>query len=134
MTLIAAYLNAEVILVVTVYTPLPPLPHLSPPLISLMVSVDVKHHVYLPLILCFTAYSVFIYRLLYFPIPNKPYHGFCGRKAPCLCSHPQAFRLMWTSAKQHRNAGKHTCWRQELTEERSRTGRWSWALIVTVLD
>ena len=54
---IAAHFNAEVILVVTVYsdryiislsphfhTPSP----FSPSLISLMVSVDVKHHVYLP--------------------------------------------------------------------------------------
>ena len=53
---IAAHFNAEVILVVTVYsdryiiylsphfhTPSP----FSPSLISLMVSVDVKHHVYL---------------------------------------------------------------------------------------
>ena len=57
MALIAAHVNAEVILVVTVYsdryiislvtnlhTPLPPF---SPSLISLVVSVDVKHHVYL---------------------------------------------------------------------------------------
>ena len=56
MALIAAHLNAEVILVVTVYRrvynlPLPPPPYplspFSPSLISLMVSVDVKHHVYL---------------------------------------------------------------------------------------
>ena len=47
MALITAYLNAKVILEVTVYTP-PPLPHLSPPLISLMVSVDIKYPVYLP--------------------------------------------------------------------------------------
>ena len=54
MALIAAHLNAEVILVVTavaigIYSSL--FPHLhspfSPSLISLMVSVDVKHHVYL---------------------------------------------------------------------------------------
>ena len=57
MALIAAHVNAEVILVVTVYsdkyiislsphlhTPFPPF---SPSLINLMVSVDVKHHVYL---------------------------------------------------------------------------------------
>ena len=58
MALIAAHLNAEVILVVTVsvaigihiislsphlHTPFPPF---SPSLISLTVSVDVKHHVY----------------------------------------------------------------------------------------
>ena len=57
MALIAAHLNAGVILVVTVQLyiynhPLPPppypLPHISPSLLSLMVSVDVKHHVYLP--------------------------------------------------------------------------------------
>ena len=41
----------------------------SPPLISLMVSVDVKHYVYL------------LHPLL--PAPNKP-DGFCGRQAPCL--------------------------------------------------
>ena len=55
MALIAAHLNAGIILVVTVVIdiynlPLPPppypLPPLSPSLISLMVSVDVKHHVY----------------------------------------------------------------------------------------
>ena len=59
MALISAHLNAEVILVVTkkpkkainilslfphLHTPFPPFP---PSLISLMVSVDVKHHVYL---------------------------------------------------------------------------------------
>ena len=56
MALIAAHLNAGIILVVTVYsdryiislfphlyTPVPPF---SPSLINLMVSVDVKHHVY----------------------------------------------------------------------------------------
>ena len=57
MALIAARLNAGVILVVTVQRwvcnlPLPspphPLPPFSQPLVSLMVSVDVKHHV------CFT--------------------------------------------------------------------------------
>ena len=54
MALIAAHLNAKVILVVTVYRQVYNLslsPHLrtpfSPSLISLMVSVDVKHHVYL---------------------------------------------------------------------------------------
>ena len=54
MALIAAHLNAEVILVVTFsdrYIISLPSPHLhtpfSPSLISLMVSVDVKHHVYL---------------------------------------------------------------------------------------
>ena len=56
MALIAAHLNAELILVVTVYSsdryiislsiPLLPLPFF-PSLISLMVSVDIKHHVYL---------------------------------------------------------------------------------------
>ena len=57
MTLIAAHLNAEVILVLTVaigiqtpsapiFIPLPPSPF-SPSLISLMVSVDFKHNVYL---------------------------------------------------------------------------------------
>ena len=58
MALIAAHLNAGVILVVTAYSdryiislplppPLYPIPPFSPSLISLMVSVDVKHHVYL---------------------------------------------------------------------------------------
>ena len=57
MALIAAHLNAGIILVVTVYRwvynlPLPPnldtpFPTFSPSLISLMVSVGVKHHVYL---------------------------------------------------------------------------------------
>ena len=51
MALIAAYLNAGVILVVTVYQQVYNLPLPSPPyplsLTSLMVSVDVKHHVYL---------------------------------------------------------------------------------------
>ena len=50
MALIAAHLNAGIILVVTVYI-ISLSPHLhtpfSPSLISLMVSVDVKHHVYL---------------------------------------------------------------------------------------
>ena len=53
MAFIAAHLNAEVILVMTVYL-ISLSPHLhtpfysfSPSLISLMVSVDVKHHVYL---------------------------------------------------------------------------------------
>ena len=54
MALIAAHLNAEVILVVTVYI-ISLYTHLhtpfsatfSPSLISIMVSVDVKHHVYL---------------------------------------------------------------------------------------
>ena len=53
MALIAAHLSAGVILVVTVqrqvydlplFPPPYPLPPFSPPLISLMVSVDVKHH------------------------------------------------------------------------------------------
>ena len=56
MALIAAHLNMQVILAVTrvtigiysfptsIHTPFPPF---SPSLISLMVSVDVKHHVYL---------------------------------------------------------------------------------------
>ena len=57
MALIAAHLNAGIILVMTVYRwvynlPLPPnldtpFPTFSPSLISLVVSVDVKHHVYL---------------------------------------------------------------------------------------
>ena len=56
MALIAAHLNAGVILVVTVYDRhiLSLFPHLHipfppffPSLISLMISVDVKHHVYL---------------------------------------------------------------------------------------
>ena len=56
MVLIAVHLNAEVILVVTVYRqvyklplrpPPYPLPPSSPSLISLTVSVDVKHYVYL---------------------------------------------------------------------------------------
>jgi len=56
MALIAAHLNAGVILVVTVWrwyviSLLPhlhsPLPPFTPSQISLMVSVDVKHHVYL---------------------------------------------------------------------------------------
>ena len=55
MALIAAHLNAGIIVVVTVYRqvynlPLPPPPYpplpFPPSLISLMVSVDVKHHVY----------------------------------------------------------------------------------------
>ena len=51
MALTAAPLNAGIILVVTVYLqvynlPLPP-PPFSPSVISLMVSVDVKHHVYI---------------------------------------------------------------------------------------
>ena len=61
----------QVILVVTVSLPPTsiPLPSFSPSLISLMVSVDVKHHVY----------------LLTVPVPNKPPH-LCGRKAECLLS------------------------------------------------
>ena len=56
MAFIAAYLNAEVMLVVSDRymislfppTPNPPPPHpISPSLINLAVSVDVKHHVYL---------------------------------------------------------------------------------------
>ena len=59
MALTAAHLNAEVILVVTVYRlvynlPLPPPPYSPPPqppfspsLISRTVSVDVKHHVFI---------------------------------------------------------------------------------------
>ena len=57
MALIAAHLNAGIILVVAVYSDRyivslsshlhAPFPLFSPSLISLMVSVDVKHHVYL---------------------------------------------------------------------------------------
>ena len=81
MALIAARLNAGVILVV-IDTPLllpPPDPYSLPPflqppfspsLISLVVSVDVKHHVYL-LIPPYPLPSLL-------PVPNKPW-GFCGR-------------------------------------------------------
>ena len=53
MALIAAHLNAEVILVaIGIYSPwsptsIPPPPPVSPSLICRTVSVDVKHHVYL---------------------------------------------------------------------------------------
>ena len=56
MALVAAHLNAGVILVVSVAigiqspsppTYIPPCPHFSPSVISLMVFVDAKHHVYL---------------------------------------------------------------------------------------
>ena len=69
MALIAAHLNAGIILVVTVYRSdryiislFTPSPHLqtpftpfSPSLISLMVSVDVKLHVYLLTYVCYTT-------------------------------------------------------------------------------
>jgi len=57
MALIAAHLNAGHCdgdnVVIGIYSPssptsIPPFPPFSPSLISLMVSVDVKHHVYLP--------------------------------------------------------------------------------------
>ena len=46
MALIAAYLNAQVILVATGIYSRDPFPLFSPSLINLMVSVDVKHHAY----------------------------------------------------------------------------------------
>ena len=54
-----------------------PFPPLSPSLISLMVSVDVKQHVYL-----YTQSwgAVWKSRWSWAPRPNEPY-GFCGRKA-----------------------------------------------------
>ena len=76
MALIAAHLNAGVMLVVTVYNlPIPsppyPLPHFSSSLISVMVSVDVKHPVYLLMIKAQAVaerhycYSVFLYGKCY---------------------------------------------------------------------
>ena len=62
MALIAAHLNAGVILVVTVqrYVYNLPAPHPPPPsLISLMVSVDDKHHVY-TYILCQKQYYTYL--------------------------------------------------------------------------
>ena len=46
-----------------------------PSLINLVVSVDVKHHVYL---LCFDLVLLLFLLLFLQPVPNKPY-GFCGR-------------------------------------------------------
>ena len=72
MALIAAHLNAEVILVVTVWQyvyniPLPPPPH---PLISLVASVDVKHHVYLLTVsVCERLFRGFT---LLSPFPTRP--------------------------------------------------------------
>ena len=56
----------------------PPPPPFSPSLTSLVVSVDVKHHVYLV--------TASIPPSLLLPVPNKPC-GFCGRWAPCLLSY-----------------------------------------------
>ena len=79
MAFISAHLNAGVIRVVTVLRqvynlllppPPYPLPHFSPFLISLMVSVDVNHHVYL-LTPPYPLPSLLL-------VPDKPY-GFCGR-------------------------------------------------------
>ena len=68
MALIAAHLNAGIILVVTVYSDRyiisffphlhTPFPHFSQSLISLMVSVDVKHHVYFTSPLAFMLLNV----------------------------------------------------------------------------
>ena len=77
MALITARLNAGVIFggdSVAIFFPLPPPSYpihpFSPSLISLMVSVDVKHHVYLLYDTRSTSPLV--------PVPDKPY-GFCGR-------------------------------------------------------
>ena len=54
----------------------------SPSLISLMVFVDIKHHVYLLTINKETAQELCESRggRHWLPVPNKPY-DFCGRKA-----------------------------------------------------
>ena len=54
------------------HTPFPPSPTFSPSLISLTVSVDVKHNVYLLQVHLHTPSPLLL------PVPNKPY-GFCGR-------------------------------------------------------
>ena len=69
MALIAAHLNAGIILVVTVESPspptsIPPSPPFSPSLISCTVSVDVKHDVYNQFIPC-SALTVLSYFLLF---------------------------------------------------------------------
>ena len=46
-----------------------------------MVSVDVKHHVYL-----LTDFTSIPPSRALLPVPNKPY-GFCGRSAPCLLTY-----------------------------------------------
>ena len=76
--------------------PLPPPPTLSPSLISLTVSVDVKHHVYTCTYLLTAlglpgsergratpSFSLPPPPPPLVPVPNKP-PRFCGRKAPCL--------------------------------------------------
>ena len=85
MALIAAHLNAEVILVVTVL-PLPPPPYPLPPFstspISCTVSVDVKHHI----CLLTTARQTIQLREPITPAPTHPTSVFT---ASGLCaSHP----------------------------------------------
>ena len=54
------------------HSPFSPSPTFSPSLISLTVSVDVKHNVYLLQVHLHTPSPLLL------PVPNKPY-GFCGR-------------------------------------------------------
>ena len=101
MALTAAHLNAEVILVVTVQrqcsnryiisiTPPPPPPNIntpfppfSPSLISLMVSVEVKHHVYLLIPMQLSGLSDLQQRRFmppaHCPLPLLPSHRGCVR-------------------------------------------------------
>ena len=92
-----------------------PLPHLRPSLISLIVSVNVKHHVYLKFshlrpsiisLMVFVDVQHHVYLLTYYrhnlpllppsPVTNKPY-GFCGRTAPCLRPTPSpVLWFLWT--------------------------------------
>ena len=55
--------------------------HIFPSLISLMVSVDVKHHFYLIYTHTHTHTHTHKHTHTHIPVPNKPY-GFCGRKEP----------------------------------------------------
>ena len=79
-----------------------PFLHFSPFLISLVVSVDVKHQVYLP-----APHHL----LPLLPVPNKPC-GFCGRYAPCLLTYHlhTPFPLSLTNLVVSVDIKHVTCW------------------------
>ena len=98
------------------HTPSPPLPHFSPSLISLMVSVNVKHHVYLRCLCILASHSQLIGFMVSVDVEHPVYlHRFCAswpltiseilkRLAPLpilMQTHPGGDTAAWLCMKWH---------------------------------